>query len=85
MPAGAAAGFKTSLLLNRNPQVNEQVAVYGVLGGAGVVLGTVAALGLPFSVPLIEPPGIGAPPGYAAPPVTLRSYCCASPCGEVPP
>jgi hypothetical protein len=30
------AGFKTSLLLNRNPQVNEQVAVYGVLGGAGI-------------------------------------------------
>src|SRR5689334_15892752 len=32
----AYLGFKTSLLLNRNPEVNEQVAVYGVLGGAGV-------------------------------------------------
>jgi hypothetical protein len=31
----AYAGFKTSLLLNRNPEVNEQVAVYGVLGGLG--------------------------------------------------
>lgn len=31
----AYAGFKTSLLLNRNPSVNEQVAVYGVLAGAG--------------------------------------------------
>jgi hypothetical protein len=31
----AYAGFKTSQLLNRNPSVNEQVAVYGVLGGAG--------------------------------------------------
>jgi hypothetical protein len=30
------AGFKTSMLLNRNPQVNEQVAVYGALAGAGV-------------------------------------------------
>lgn len=28
--------FKTSMLLNRNPQVNEQVAVYGLLGGFGV-------------------------------------------------
>ncbi|MFI5288286.1 MAG: hypothetical protein ACHQ17_01485 [Polyangia bacterium] len=28
-------GFKTSMLLNRNPSVNEQEAVYGVLGGAG--------------------------------------------------
>ncbi len=32
----AYAGFKTSMLLNRNPQVNEQVAVYGALAGAGV-------------------------------------------------
>jgi hypothetical protein len=32
----AYVGFKTSLLLNRNPQVNEQVAVYSLLGGAGV-------------------------------------------------
>jgi hypothetical protein len=32
----AYVGFKTSMLLNRNPQVNEQVAVYGALGGAGV-------------------------------------------------
>lgn len=32
----AYAGFKTSLLLNRNPSVNEQVAVYGFLAGAGV-------------------------------------------------
>ena len=32
----AYVGFKTSLLLNRNPQVNEQVAVYGALAGAGV-------------------------------------------------
>ena len=31
----AYVGFKTSLLLNRNPQVNEQVAVYGGLAGAG--------------------------------------------------
>jgi hypothetical protein len=31
----AYAGFKTSMLLNRNPNVNEQVAVYGVLGGLG--------------------------------------------------
>ncbi len=31
-------GGKTSLLLNRNPQVNEQVAVYGLLGGASVDL-----------------------------------------------
>ena len=28
-------GFKTSTLLNRNPEVNEQVAVYGLLAGAG--------------------------------------------------
>ena len=32
----AYVGFKTSMLLNRNPQVNEQVAVYGALAGAGV-------------------------------------------------
>jgi hypothetical protein len=32
----AYVGFKTSLLLNRNPSVNEQVAVYGALAGAGV-------------------------------------------------
>jgi hypothetical protein len=32
----AYAGFKTSLLLDRNPNVNEQVAVYGALAGAGV-------------------------------------------------
>src|SRR6476620_4380315 len=32
----AYAGFKTSMLLNRNPSVNEQVAVYGFLAGAGV-------------------------------------------------
>jgi hypothetical protein len=31
----AYVGFKTSMLLNRNPQVNEQVAVYGALAGAG--------------------------------------------------
>jgi hypothetical protein len=31
-------GFKTSLLLDRNPNVNEQVAVYGLLGGFGVDL-----------------------------------------------
>lgn len=31
----AYVGFKTSLLLNRNPSVNEQVAVYGALAGAG--------------------------------------------------
>ncbi len=29
-------GFKTSQLLNRNPDINEQVAVYGLLGGLGV-------------------------------------------------
>jgi len=32
----AYAGFKTSMLLNKNPQVEEQVAVYGALAGAGV-------------------------------------------------
>ncbi len=32
----AYVGFKTSLLLNKNPEVNDQVAVYGVLLGAGV-------------------------------------------------
>jgi hypothetical protein len=31
----AYAGFKTSMLLDRNPEVNEQVAVYGGLAGAG--------------------------------------------------
>jgi hypothetical protein len=31
----AYAGFKTSLLLDRNPAVNEQVAVYAALAGAG--------------------------------------------------
>jgi len=31
-------GFKTSVLLNRNPNVNEQVAVYGLMGGFGVDL-----------------------------------------------
>jgi hypothetical protein len=30
---GIWGGFKTSTLLNRNPQVNELVAIYGVLGG----------------------------------------------------
>lgn len=30
------AGFKTSTLLNRNPQVNEQIAIYGALGGIAV-------------------------------------------------
>lgn len=30
------AGFKTSLLLNRNPEVNELEAIYGVLGGLTV-------------------------------------------------
>ncbi len=32
------AGLKTSTLLNRNPSVNEQQAIYGVLGGFGVDL-----------------------------------------------
>jgi hypothetical protein len=32
----AYVGFKTTLLLNRNPSVNQQVAVYGGLAGAGV-------------------------------------------------
>ena len=32
----AYVGFKTSMLLNRNPTVNEQVAVYGCLAGVGV-------------------------------------------------
>src|SRR5207248_1466929 len=31
----AYVGFKTSMLLNRNPSVNEQVAVYGLLAGVG--------------------------------------------------
>jgi len=31
----AYVGFKTSLLLDRNPDVNQQVAVYGLLLGAG--------------------------------------------------
>jgi len=31
----AYVGFKTSLLLDRNPEVNQQVAVYGLLLGAG--------------------------------------------------
>ncbi len=34
----AYLGLKTSTLLNRNPQVNEQQAIYGVLGGFGVDL-----------------------------------------------
>jgi hypothetical protein len=34
----AYLGFKTSMLLDRNPNVNEQVAVYGLLGGFGVDL-----------------------------------------------
>jgi hypothetical protein len=32
----AYAGLKTSTLLDRNPNVNEQVAIYGLLAGAGV-------------------------------------------------
>ncbi len=32
------AGFKTSLLLNNNPEINEQEAVYSFLGGATVDL-----------------------------------------------
>jgi hypothetical protein len=34
----AYVGFKTSELLNRNPSVNELVAVYGIMGGFGVDL-----------------------------------------------
>ncbi|MSP61848.1 MAG: hypothetical protein EXR72_16240 [Myxococcales bacterium] len=29
-------GFKTTLLLNRNPEVNEQEAIYGLLGGVSI-------------------------------------------------